>query len=163
MALLFLGWLGARFRRALGKLLLPLACLELYLLTWAMIYFLLAGKQLSLSAIYGDWTRNLLNVGLWSVLALGVVGVAVGYVCARDGIWMVARHLGNTSLLTLAVLLLFAGLFFAISGIPAGRLPDPGGWSILLIALAQVGGVGLGTPVAMLIGALVAEVVARGR
>ena len=163
LLLLGIAWLIGRLRSRLRFLLGPLAGLGGYLLLWCAIYFGFAGKTISLSAIYGDWSGNLIEAGLWSSLALGAVAVGVGILRAPIGAWAAARELGWTSVLVLATLTVFVLLYLLVAGWPADRLPGLVGWTALLLALAQAAGVGLATPPAMLLAAMVAEVAGRGR
>lgn len=163
LLLLGLGRLASRYRRPLRRLAIPFAGLAGYLLAWTLIFYVLAGKSLSLSAIYGDWNANLLAVGLWSALALAAVAAGIGLVCGRNGPQASAIELGLAAILVLASLGGFAGLYLVVAGLPNRELPNLTGWTALLLALAQGAGAGIGTPVAMLVAAAVGEVVGRGR
>lgn len=162
-ALLVLGWLAARFRWVLRRLLLPLAGLELYLIAWSLLFFVLAGKRLSLSALYGDWQQHLAEAGRWSALALGAMAVAFGFGRARSGLLTVASDTAGAALLIVAALLLGAGIALALAWPWNGGLPALDGWAVLLLLLTQAAAVGLAAPLAALLAILLSEVVARGR
>jgi hypothetical protein len=163
LLLLGLGRLAGQFRCELRRMLLPLAGLGAYLLVWSSIYFLLAGKPLSLSAIYGNWSTNLLAIAFWSALALAVVAGGMGFVRARGGAWAAAVDLGLAALLILGSLAGFALAYLLVTGLPGSRLPDLTGWTLLLLALALAAGAGLATPFGMLVAAAVGEIGSRGR
>ncbi|MDQ5852075.1 MAG: hypothetical protein M3380_08405, partial [Chloroflexota bacterium] len=139
------------------------AGLALYLLSWCTMYYGLAGRPFSLSAIYPAWNNRLFDVGLWGALALGAVAVGMGMARARAGAsaaalaagWAAAFVLGSLAGLVLLVLLL--------ARVPPNELPNLAAWTTLLLAAAQLAGAGLATPPAMLLAATVAEVIGRGR
>ncbi len=163
LLLLGLGRLTGRFRRPLRRLVLPVAGLVAYLLTWATIYVVLAGKTFSLSAIYGDWSTNLLAIGVWSALALAVVAAGLGFVRAKEGARAAAFDLGLAALLVLGLLIALVLLYLVVAGAPHSALPGLAGWTMLLLAVTLAAGVGIATPLAMLIAAAVGEIGARGR
>jgi hypothetical protein len=163
LLLLGLGRLAGRFRRQLRRMLLPLAGLGAYLLVWSSIYFLLAGKPLSLSAIYGAWSTNLLMIGFWSALALLVVAGGMGFARMRGGALIAAVELGLAALLIVGSLAGFAVAYVFVTGLPGSRLPDLTGWTLLLVALVLAAGAGLATPFGMLVAAAVGEIGSRGR
>ena len=163
LLLLGLGRLVGRFRQELRRLFRPALGLAGYLLVWSAIFYLLAGKRLSLSAIYGDWRANLFEVGLWSALALAVVAVGVGLMEASRGAAGAASQFVSTTALTLGSLAGFAVLYILTAGLPGPELPNLTGWTALLLALAQAAGAGLATPATLLLVATVSEVIGRGR
>ena len=163
LLLLGLGRLAGQFRHHLRRMLLPFAGLGAYLLAWSSIYFLLAGKPLSLSAIYGEWSTNLLMIGFWSALALVVVAGGMGFASMRGGAWAAAVELGLASLLIVGSLAAFVLAYVLVTGLPGSRLPDLTGWTLLLLALALAAGAGLATPFGMLVAAAVGEIGSRGR
>lgn len=163
LLLLLLALLIGRFRRSLDFLVVPLSGLAAYLVLWVMVFFVLGGKSISLSAIYGDWNGNLTEIGLWSGLAFGVV--SVGIAIARSGCDTISPivQTGWSALLVLGCLGLIIVVYLAAVGIPNGRLPGLAGWAGLLIVLGQMIGVGFAAPVGMLLTATVDEVSSRGR
>ena len=163
LLLLGLGRLAGRFRRELLRMLLPFAGLGAYLLVWSSIYFLLAGKPLSLSAIYGGWSTNLLMIGFWSALALLVVAGGMGFARMRGGALIAAVELGLAALLIVGSLAGFAVAYVFVTGLPGSRIPDLTGWTLLLVALVLAAGAGLATPFGMLVAAAVGEIGSRGR
>jgi hypothetical protein len=152
-----------RFRRQLAFLVVPLAGVAGYGLLWALVFFGLGGKSISLSAIYGDWRGNLFEIGLWSGLAFGVVAVAIASSQAKAGTIAPALATGWSGLLVLTCLGCIVLVYLIVLGLPNGRLPGPAGWAGLLIVLAQMAGVGLAAAPAMLLSATIAEVISRGR
>ncbi len=162
LALVILALLLARLPRK-RRLLLPLAGLEAYLLAWALIYFGLARKPLSLSAVYGEWSANLLNIAVWSAVALAAMAIGMGLYRAKAGTWAAAERTGWSTVFILVSLAVFAVLSLLVAGPSGGRLPGLGAWTAVLLALAQVTGTGLAAPVAIALAAMIAEIVGRGR
>lgn len=163
LLLLGLGRLTYHFRHLLRRLLRPCVGVGGYFLAWFMIFYLLAGKRLSLSAIYGEWNRNLAEVGMWSALGLAVVAVGIGFAQAHVNAWIAARELALVALLTLATLAGFVLTYLLIVGLPPAQLPNLTWWTAVLLALAQGAGAGLAAPAAMLFAAMVGEIRERGR
>jgi hypothetical protein len=163
IVLLTLAIVISRFRRRLTFLVVPLAGLACYLVLWILVFFVLGGKSISLSAIYGDWSGNLTEIGLWSGLVISVV--AVGIAIARPA-WDTTSPIiqtGWSALMVLSCLGLILVVYLLVAGFPSGRLPGLAGWAGLLIVLAQMAGVGFAAPLAMLLTAVVDEVTSRGR
>jgi|GEM_PF-6930222 len=156
-------WLVGRFRSRIGFLLPSLIGLVGYFILWSLIYFWLAGKTVSLSAVYGNWGGRLGEVSLWSGLVLTAAAVALAIPRADRGPLAAASLLGWTSSLILVTLGSFVLIYMLVNGWPNGELPNITGWAALLLVLAQATGVGIGAPVAMLVGAASAEVAGRGR
>lgn len=163
LILLIAARLAGRYRHRLGSVLVLLTGVEGYVLVWSTIFFGLAGRIFSLSAMYGRWSEALMEAGLWSALALATIAVGLGLYRGRAGVWGAATLTGGTSLLIVAFLLVCVSLYLGVAGLPHGRLPNLTGWTVVLLALAQIAGTGLATPLAMLLTALVAEVGKRGR
>ena len=87
----------------------------------------------------------------------------MGIARAAAGASPAALATGWTAVLVLGSLAAFVLLFLLLAGVPDAELPNLTGWTALLLAIAQLAGVGLATPLAMLLAATVAEVVGRGR
>ena len=162
VALVVLAWLLPRLPRK-QRLLIPLVGQEVYLLAWAAIYFGLAGKPLSLSALYGNWNANLLNVAVWGAMALAAMAVGLGLYRPQAGAWAAAERTGWATLFVLGSLAAFVLIYLLIAGLPSGRLPSFTGWAAVLLALAQLAGAGLAAPLALVLSAMITEVVNRGR
>jgi hypothetical protein len=163
LLLLAIAGVIGRFRSRLAFLVVPLAGLAGYMVLWLLLYFVLARKSISLSAIYGDWWNSLFEIGLWSGLAFGVVSVAITVARSSRNTTSPIVETGWSSLLVLACLGLFILIYLVVAGFPQGRLPGLAGWAGLLIVLAQMAGAGLAAPLAMLLSATVDEVISRGR
>lgn len=163
IVLLAIALLIGRFRRSLAFLVVPLAGLACYLALWVLIFFVLGGKSISLSAIYGEWGGNLTQIGLWSGLAFGAVSVGIALVRPSSDTVSPILHTGWSALLVLGCLGLIVVVYLVVAGLPAGRLPGLAGWAGLLIVLAQMAGLGIVAPLAMLLTATVDEIISRGR
>jgi hypothetical protein len=163
LALIGAGWLLHRFHRPLYALRVPFMGVLAYYAAWIACFYLLAGKPLSLSALYGDWTANLAALVLLSALAFAVVAVGLGFSQARAGVPAAARTTGRCALLVLASLASCLLVSLLAAGWPSARLPNLAGWTAVLFSLGQAAAVGLCMPVALLLTAMIAEVAGRGR
>ncbi len=157
--------LGARLlarwgRRVARWLALAVLGAELYILAWALIFFVLAGRTLSLSALYSNMWGQLVSVGAWAVLALSVAVLPLTWATVGQGPRYTLQQVGR-----LVGLLELVGTLVAVAIVIAVKQPlaQTGAWAGLLVVLAQLAGVGLAAPAVGGFAAALTDVFERGR
>ena len=151
----------ARWGRRIARwLALPVLGLELYVLAWSLIFFVLAGHSISLSALYGSIGGQLLRIGVWAVLALSVAVLPLAWAAVGQGPGYALQQVGRlVGVLQIVGAMLAAGIVLAVKQ----PLAHSAAWAALLIVLAQLAGIGLVAPVVAGFTAALTDVFERGR
>ncbi len=157
--------LGARLlarwgQRVVRWIALSVLGTELYILAWSLIFFVLAGRTISLSALYSNIGGQLVSVGAWAVLALSVAVLPLAWAAVGHGPRYTLRQVGR-----LVGLLQVVGALWVVAIVLVVKQPlvQTGAWAGLLILLAQLAGIGLSAPVVGGFAAALTDVFERGR
>lgn len=161
LALFAIAWvLGRQGRRWAAWLALPALGAELYLLGWALLFFVLGGGTMSLSWLYPNLSSALVSVSVWAALALVIAALPLAWLAVG---WGGRVAVADLLRLGLVLNLLGAALVAALWLSGTTLLAAPGAWTVLVLVLAQLAGLSLVAPLAALLVAALADILERGR